>query len=271
MLALLALTLQAATPAPSAPDPRPTPSTSVTIEVGSVRAHVSCEPERDSSVFCAPRHLEILRDGQPAFEEGFTGESSYLLGDGGERKSLEVVDLDGNGEPEVLLNLYSGGAHCCFSTRIYSFAKDPPHYAAQSHDWGNPGYRLEDLDHDGKFEFVSGDDRFSDAFTSHAASRLPPRIWRYAAGGLQDVTRAFPSLLEKDATDCWKAFGELSPKDPTGDSVRGVAAAYVADEYLLGRGAEGWRRLIDGYQKPDRKKFFAKLTVFLDKSGYTSN
>lgn len=243
-------------------------ATSVAAQAGPVRASVTCEPERDSAVFCAPRHLEILRDGSPVFEETFQGSASYLMGDVGDRKSLEVLDLDHSGEPEVLLNLYSGGAHCCFSTRIYSFVSAPPHYASFFHEWGNAGYRLEDLDSDGRLELVTGDDRFDTAFTSHAASRRPPQVWRFTAGRLENLTRAYPALLEKDAAECWKAFEELSPKDPTGDQVRGVLAAYLADEYLLGRGSEGWRRLIEGYRKPDRKKFFAQLTALLQKSGY---
>ncbi|MGE5275804.1 MAG: hypothetical protein ACM3SU_02310 [Acidobacteriota bacterium] len=168
------------------------------------------------------------------------------------------------------MNLYSGGAHCCDSTRFYFFVKEPPHYGSFLHDWGNPGYRLEDLDRDGKVELITGDDRFAYAFTSYAASRLPPRVWRYADGGLVEVTRSFPSLLEEDGASCWKAFLEGSPGDPTGDRTRGLAAAYLADECLLARCSEGWRSLIEGYKKPDRKKFFAGLKELLAKAGYTS-
>ncbi len=190
------------------------------------------------------------------------------MGEIGDRGSLEIIDLDRSGEPEVLLNLYSGGAHCCYSTRIYSFVGGAPPYVSILHEWGNAGYRLEDLDADKKLEFVTGDDRFDTAFTSHAASRRPPQVWRYADGRLVNVTRSYPALIEKDAAECWKAFEELSPKDPTGDQVRGLLAAYLADQYLLGRASEGWNRLIGAYRKPDRKKFFAQLTAFLQKSGY---
>ena len=235
-----------------------------------MRAEVSCEPARDSAVFCAPRRLTIAREGLPPFQEPFTGDADFLARSEAGQKPLEVLDLDGDGEPEVLLNLYSGGAHCCFSTRIYFFAGEPARYDSLLQKWGNPGYRLEDLDHDGKTELVTGDDRFAYAFTSYAASRLPPRIWRYSSGALEEVTRSFPSLLEEDGTSCWKAFLQQSPGDPTGDQTRGLAAAYLADECLLGRSSEGWRLLIESYKKPDRKKFFAALTDLLAKTGYTS-
>ena len=261
-----------ATPAaPPTPAATPAPDRIVTAEASGVRAQVTCSPERDSAVFCSARLLEVSREGKPPSRQtvGAAG-SSYLLPENEGTKPLVIAELDGNGSPEVLLNLYSGGAHCCYSTVISYWVQEPPHEASLLHDWGDPGYRLEDLDQNGRPELVSRDAGFAYAFTSYAASRMPPQIWRFARGRLEDVTRDFPSYIEKDAAECWKAFQELSPKDPTGNDVRGLAAAYVADEYLLDRGSEGWRRLLAAYQKPDRKKFFAQLTALLNKNGYAS-
>jgi hypothetical protein len=271
---LLLLLAQAAAPEPATtptPPEAPGAAATITAEKGSVRAQVFCEPARDSTVFCSPKLLQITRGGELVLQDFFPGETAFLVRGGEDKRSpLAVADLDGNGEPEVLLDLYSGGAHCCSSTRIYHRSGDPPRYQVATHDWGNPGYRLEDLEGDGRLEFVTGDDAFSGAFTSYAASRRPPVVLRFDDKALQDVTRRYPKLIEQDATECWKAFQELSPKDPTGNDVRGVAAAYVADEFLLERGSEGWRRLIESYQKPDRKKFFAELTRFLEKHGYAT-
>jgi len=141
-------------------------------------------------------------------------------------------------------------------------------YGVIVHDWGNPGYRLEDLNADGRLEFVSADDAFSYAFTSYAASRRPPRIWRFDGRKLLNVTRKYPNLLEKDAAECWTAFEEASPKDPDGDEVRGLAGAYVADLCLLGRCKEGWEKLRAAYDKPDRDRFFRDLSSLLQKNGY---
>ncbi len=269
----LLLLVQAAPPTPAA---SPTASAvsaapAFAAEKDGVRAQVSCEPAHDSTVFCAPKLLEIFRGGNLVLQDFFPGETAFLVRGGKDRRSpLTVADLDGNGEPEVLLDLDSGGAHCCSSTRIYSGSGEPPRYGVLTRDWGSAGYRLEDLEGDGRLEFVTGDDAFSGAFTADAATRRPPVVLRFEGKGLEDVTRRYPKLIEQDASECWKAFVELSPKDPTGDQVRGIAAAYVADEFLLDRGSEGWRRLIENYQKPDRKKFFAGLTRFLQKNGYVT-
>ncbi|MGH9367974.1 MAG: hypothetical protein ACRD3M_09915 [Thermoanaerobaculia bacterium] len=252
----------ASTPATPAPAPAP-----ITVELGLVRARVSCRWERDSVVLCAPTLLEVFREGYPVHEDALEGVGSYLARLPG-RPPLAVRDLDGDGEPEVLLDLYSGGAHCCWSTWIYHLVGRSLAWGVLRHDWGNAGYRLEELDGGGRLDFVSADDRFSYAFTSYAASRRPPRVWHYAFGKLSDVTRKHPGLLEEDAASCWNAFEELSPKDPKGDDVRGLAAAYVADQCLLGRCREGWARLREAYDKPDREKFFGELSSFLEKNGY---
>jgi uncharacterized protein YidB (DUF937 family) len=267
MIALLVAALQSGAPPASPPA---TPRTRFTAESESVRARLACKPLRESAVFCAPERLEIDRGGKLEFTERFSGKSSFVEG-APARGPLAVRDLTGDGEPEVLLDLYSGGAHCCSSTRIYYRIGGPHRYGVRTHDWGNDGYRLEDLDGDGRFEFVSGDDRFSYAFASYAASHRPPQIWRFSDGGLSDVTRQYPKRIEEDAGACWKAFDELSPKDPSGDIVRGVLAAYVADQCLLGRCPEGWARLRAAYDKPDRDEFFSQLEAFLRKNAYSAS
>jgi hypothetical protein len=254
----------AASPTPGVPPPTPTPSVA---ELGAVRATVSCRMAPESSVFCSPTRLEILRDGKLAYDDSFAGVTAFLVPLPG-RSALTVLDLNGTNEPQVLLDLYSGGAHCCTSTRIYHLLGRSLRYGVLSHDWGNPGYRIEDLDSDGRLEFVTGDDAFSYAFTSYAASRRPPRIWKFDGRLLVDVTRKFPKVVEDDAASCWSAFEEMSPTDATGDNVRGVAAAYVADYCLLGQCKAGWEKLRASYDKPDREKFFRGLSSLLQKNGY---
>ena len=98
------------------------------------------------------------------------------------KRSVFVTDVDGDGEPEVVLDLYWGGAHCCWYSQIYRYVPATKHYTALVHVWGNFGYVFADLDHDGTQELVTRDDRFSYAFGSFADSRWPVRILRYRAG-----------------------------------------------------------------------------------------
>jgi hypothetical protein len=53
----------------------------------------------------------------------------------------------------VLVDAYSGGAHCCALTEIASF--NGTGYGVVESYWGNTGYALRDLDGDGRPELVA--------------------------------------------------------------------------------------------------------------------
>ncbi|MDX6726709.1 MAG: hypothetical protein QOK49_1514, partial [Baekduia sp.] len=68
-----------------------------------------------------------------------------------------------------------------------------------------------------------------------AGSGFPAQVLRVDHGAVTDVTRRFPAVVKADART---HLGELRAAGRT-DDVRGVLAAYVADQYLLGSGAKG--------------------------------
>jgi hypothetical protein len=190
--------------------------------------------------------------------------------------SLTVRDLDGNGEPEVLVDLFTGGAHCCFYTWFYRWDAAAGTYSKRVHGWGNPSYRVADLRHDGKPELLTADDRFAYAFTCFACSILPIRILSWKAGRLRDVTRSFPSRLHRDARDARWLYEKVR-KQRDGD-VRGILPAYLADEYRLGHGARGERLLRKALARGELRRSFGfgptgrtyvrKLHAFLRRTGY---
>ena len=163
--------------------------------------------------------------------------------------SLTIRDLDGDGEPEVLFDMYTGGAHCCSNTWIYRFTGSS--YSGTPAIWGDVGYTLADLDGNGVPELRSLDDRFAYAFTDYADSAFPPMIFSFKAGVLTDVTRNFPALVKKDAARQLRLYRKYRHSR----DVRGVVAAYVADKYLLGRAAGGRRFLAVALKRHDLKGF----------------
>jgi subtilisin-like proprotein convertase family protein len=189
---------------------------------------------------------------------------------------LRIADLDGDGEPEVLVDLYTGGAHCCWVTLFLRW--DGRTYRSTPHLWGDPSYDLSDLDHDGRPELVSADDRFAYAFTYYAASALPIQIWRYDHGTLTDVTSSYPALVRKDAATLWQGY--LQTRTQKGSDERGVLAAWLADEYRLGLADEGWAKVRAAYDRgelspprvdplwPAGQKYLTALRIFLAKNGY---
>jgi subtilisin-like proprotein convertase family protein len=189
---------------------------------------------------------------------------------------LAVRDLDGDGEPEVLLDLYTGGAHCCFYTVILRF--DGRGYRSSVAFWGDPGYELRDLDRDGRPEFVTADDRFAYAFTSYAGSVLPIQVRRYDHGALTDVTSEFPALVRAEAASLRREYLR-DRRNPDAD-VRGLLAGWLADEYRLGRQDEAWRQIEAAYRRgelsaprvdpiwPAGRKYLSALRAFLIRTGY---
>jgi hypothetical protein len=191
-----------------------------------------------------------------------------------ERDSIRVRDLDGDGEPEVLLDLYWGGAHCCFFANVYSF--DGSGYSSVSRNFADAGYRLGDIDADGIPEFVSADARFAYRFTSFASSLFPLQILSLFEGRFYDQTDQYPDRLKADAKRAWHHYRHAlrgNDYEP-----RGAIAAWAADEYRLGRRASAMRTLrslarhrqLPGTLPKSQQSFVRKLDGFLPRTGYAN-
>ncbi|HEY3961417.1 MAG TPA: hypothetical protein VGL84_02740 [Gaiellaceae bacterium] len=155
---------------------------------------------------------------------------SQPLGLVGGASTIELGDLDGDGEPEILVNLYTGGAHCCNWTWAYKWQPKLRTYSRTAHVWGDPLYRLADLGHTNSLELVSADDRFAYAFSDYADSVLPVQVWTLLKGRFVDSTHSYANVVTADLATNWRRYQEAAPGTP----VRGILAAWVADDCLLG-------------------------------------
>jgi hypothetical protein len=191
---------------------------------------------------------------------------------------VRVRDLDG-GDPEVLLELNTQGAHCC--TVLFALRYDPAGraYRPKLFFFGNYGYRIADLDHDGRPEVAAFDERFVYAYGPYVFSAAPPRISQYRQGRLIDVTRRFPAEIRTNAAKVGKEF--LAKQGPPKDvDLRTYVAVYAADQYLLARPDEAKRALdyalahgflYSGREylgTPAGRSFIAVLTRDLGRWGY---
>ena len=223
------------------------------------------------------QRLTITRDGVKSFSGPLRkppggGLNAQPSGYFAQRRSVSVTDVDGNGEPEVVLDLYWGGAHCCWYSQLYHYVPAAKHYAPLVHVWGNFGYVLADLDHNGKQELVTRDDRFSYVFASFADSRWPVRILRYDAGKLTVETSSYRSEIGRDANALWHAA--LNPKRKA--SNQGIVAAWAADQAMVDHWPVAFKA-IDRLSRSgkihgelSRVKFEQKLRSFLRRTGYLS-
>jgi hypothetical protein len=150
---------------------------------------------------------------------------------GPNQSALRVVDLAYDGRPEVVLSLFTEGAHCCVVEQVYGPARGGRTYVKSEHDFGNAGTTVSDLEHDRRFTFVSADNAFFSAFTSYAASGGPLQVWTVKNHRFVNVTRAYPDAIAKDARRWWRMF---TANHSDGE---GFIAAWAADQELLGHAA----------------------------------
>jgi hypothetical protein len=195
--------------------------------------------------------------------------------------SVVVRDLDGDGEPEVLVDLFSGGANCCFYTESWRFDEVRNVYVEKLfRPGGSFPYTLKDLNGDGGPEFKSYDYRFAYKYGSNADTPRPLRIFDWDGGKLIDVTLAYPKLAASEAAEYYRGY--LKYRKSKDVNVRGLLAAYLADSYRANNGRVAWRRVVAAYRRGDVDKKFdgdagphgsaylKSLRSFLKKLGYLS-
>jgi hypothetical protein len=215
---------------------------------GNVRAELTYA-RKDSYGRAIGLHLRIVRQGQTFLDRRVPAANPHdglVL----PRKDLfQARDLDGDGEPEVLLALYTGGAHCCTYSLVWRYRPDLAGYGRTAHQWGNAGFRLVDLEGDGIPEFRSADDRFSYAFTAYAFSFEPIQVWRYRRGVFTDATRKYPKAVAADLASLKREYRRIRGRA----DLRGFWAAYAADSYSLRQGPAGWRAVRSALRRGELK------------------
>jgi len=217
----------------------------------------------------------IAVDRAPIFSESCSV-GCRMLPSGDRESAVQVVDLDGDGEPEVLSDAFTGGPHCCALTEIDAWSPAQGAYLRRPVRWGNGGYEVRDLDRDGTRELVGADDRFSARYTAYAFSARPVRILHFTGPGLalRPVTRRFPSAVRADLAAQRRLLARSRRGPAKVDDRRGVVAALVADLYTLGRAADARAQLQRSRRAGDlgrpalARSFRRALLRDLDRWGY---
>lgn len=251
------------------------PAGSVTKSAGGVSATLSWQS--GAYAVSSPR-LQISRGGTVVSDLDVSDvcKDCLLVPDSGSFSILHVADLDRDGEPEVIFDTSSGGAHCCTDARIYGYQAAAGTYRrTASQYWGNAGYELRDLAGDGRLELSGGDDAFAYAFSSYAASVFPPKIVAYSVdratgkARLTEVQRRFPKVIRKQAAGLLKEIRRARPAGDGSHEIQGVIAAYVADQYLLGHGSAGRAQAARARRRGLTAPGFERdLLKFLTRAGY---
>lgn len=149
--------------------------------------------------------------------------------------------------PQVVLQGYTGGAHCC----TYTVAL----VGGQEGAWkaigfgrldGDVGYAYLDPARDGSTLLVSAAEEFNYRFASHAGSYAPNRIQALVDGKLGDVTRK-PRFLPFLRAELRRM--EASWRTNPGGERNGYLAAWVAQKALVGEFDDAWRSMLGLYDR----------------------
>ncbi len=150
------------------------------------------------------------------------------------------VDLTGDGQPELIIQTYSGGAHCCFDIFVYQL--QPAFRRILRYAAGNAGgFEVRTLA--GRRLLELGDDSFAyykDLCYACSPSRMPLAAC-YGNAKFTDCTRQFPQLVRP-----FVAIYTTMLRDTmkvTDESrlvfVRGSALGIYAAFALMGRETDG--------------------------------
>jgi hypothetical protein len=177
---------------------------------------------------------------------------------------LTGQDINRDGEPELIVSEWSGGAHCCYTTTIYSAGTEAARqiFSRNTGNCGPGGF--EDLDGDGALEFVTCDDGWAYTYCSFADSPFPRVVYAYdiARGEYAPATPRFTSRFRDelaaalDEAQAWMA--ESNGKDGSLDKCRllkpvlGLMFAGRIDDGLV---------LIRGLYRGADREVFEKETV----------
>jgi hypothetical protein len=141
---------------------------------------------------------------------------------------LLTTDLDGDYDPEVIVDVFTAGYTCCRRTVLLHH--DGSSYDPLVVDWGNSSYKLDDVLGGKAKEFVSTDSRFPAIYK--ATARGPIRIQQFNGKTLVDVSRKATKELRRDAKiqqRLWK-----KAKGHKNVDARPAVAAYAIDLARLG-------------------------------------
>jgi hypothetical protein len=201
------------------------------------------------------------------------------MGDPRDTTSLTLRDLTGDGDPEVLVDLYTGGAHCCTVMALFGWDAATSSYRRLVRNWLDPSYRVADLTGGPGAELLSYDASFAYAFCAYACSLMPEQIFRYDGSRLVNVTRDFPARIERDVRQIRNEVRRVRRKPDQRYALKGFLPALCADLYLLNRGAECRSELSTALRRGELanepldivaggRKYMRQVLRFLQRAGY---
>lgn len=171
---------------------------------------------------------------------------------------LTGTDINGDGYPDVIVETFSGGAHCCFGTQVFSLRPTNAALILQKPE-SNAGGQFQDLNGDGIFEFITYDDTFAYQYCPYAAGVFVKVVMEYDAA--QDryapASPRFSDQYREDITQnegrALSAPGEFGEWDGTNAC---AILPLVLDYLYIGQQDQAHMELVSRYSDPAKAESF---------------
>jgi hypothetical protein len=173
-----------------------------------------------------------------------------------ELNDLTGSDFTGAGYPDLAIETYSGGAHCCFSTLVYELG--PTLKKVLESPAVDCEGEFKDLDNDGKMEFITCDNAFAYEFCCFAGSPLVTAVMRYEPGrGYVPASPHYPQVYADDIVrDRQLAIGAIPDDKCEWDSTTKCSILPLVLDYLYsGRQDQAFVELHRLYRFEDEDAF----------------
>jgi hypothetical protein len=171
------------------------------------------------------------------------------------------TDLNGDGKPDLVVQGYSGGAHCCYTYRIVGLTRGLP-LIREIHNQVPIVFKTGD---DGKVELDTGDGVFDYFLVPHANAVIPQLFLRLEGNKIVDLG---PEHLADYDRAIEKARSELTAEELDKLRKSNYSQGMLFDQLLTvqkvmtivlnylysGRQEEAWRSLDQMWPESDRER-----------------
>jgi hypothetical protein len=179
---------------------------------------------------------------------------------------LSGSDLNGDGIPDLLLETYTGGVHCCWNYWIVGLGERP---TVEAHFYNQ---RIIDFSHSLRgvptIETVEGG--FDYLRTSHAGSFFPGIYLQLQGSKLFDISCEFTSKFDREIENARTELHRLDPDNHAANSdaddavddseqIRHDILAIISSYLYSNRPQKAWATLNTYWPKEDRAALKAKI------------
>lgn len=214
-------------------------------------------------------YVEIFKNEKNVYHSEIGVEKSEYL-------SIELKDLLNKNSKQLILDFYSGGAHCCNTCFIYDLLKDSLHeiYNGNNYIGEVNGLITEDINTDNKFEIIQYYSCF-DYFDRlcHAESPSAPVVFNYSEKRKKYVVanKLFETYLLKETKEFEKRvspdlanFEVKNYEDSC--SVLASTLSILLDYIFAGKENQGWEYFNKYYKVADKDIMVKNIKKILSES-----